>query len=341
MYHLIWILQFIFILLLLVFTLANSNDNNGDSNNNGNVKRKKQKPCQIQWMHPPKTASTFCLTIQHACNETQFLELTKTYTKIRSGHGCMKLLPGGTNVGNRYHHPLWNDKERKMHPLNQFVTILRHPFTRIVSAFCDNMHAEGQTQAVMSEYKDLMIGLHRGNHVTDPQDLYANFEKYVNFRANHGCYVKMLTGYDCHEDVVVTPTMAANAVKYLSQFKFVGIYEEYNLSVELFLKQTLLTNTTNSSTYAINSQRHRHYRVVSELISTTPINVLQPPHEVEITKLRKSSANHNNCSTVIIKKYNKYHKNGQQHHQLIDAYDYMIYKYAKNMFDGYKNNNIV
>lgn len=287
--------------------------------------------CRIQWMHPPKTASTFCLSIQHACNETKFFALTETFTKIRSAYGCMKLLPGGTEYGNRYHHPLWNNNKKKMYPLNHFVTILRHPLSRIISAFCDNMHAEGQTKEIMREYTDLMVGKHRGNHVRNPEDLYENFEKYVYFRANNGCYIKMLNGHDCHEDISVTPSMAANAVKYLSEFLFVGIYEEYDLSVELFLKATLKAQSTSNSTYLINSQRHKYYRIVSELISTAPIFELQPPHDVEITKLRRSSATHNNCSSVISNRF-------KANHQLIDAYDYMLYNYAKMLFNGFKSN---
>jgi hypothetical protein len=65
-----------------------------------------------------------------------------------------------------------------------------------------------------------------------------NFNIWGSYAANKGCYVKMLNGHQCHENVTITPTMVVRATSHLKKFLFVGIFEEYTKSVEVFLKFT-------------------------------------------------------------------------------------------------------
>ena len=181
-------------------------------------------------MHPPKTASTFCLTIQHACDEISFIQQVAVADGYRTAYGCAILSPKGTQFGNQYHNPLSKEALQGDH-IEEHVTILRDPESRMISSYCDGIHEEGLPKEEVAALKSHLI-----YSVNNEEGCIKNFLIYSNFHANHGCYTKMLNGFPCSADVNVTKKMTETALDNLRKFRFVGIFEEYAESVDLFLK---------------------------------------------------------------------------------------------------------
>ena len=204
---------------------------------------KDAKHCYIQWLHPPKTSSTFCLTLQHACNETQFfLDVSLFSGRFRTAFGCWVMEPHGTMLGSRYHHPLSIPKD--LDELHRFVTMLRHPDDRLISAFLDGMHMEGVPVEERQAVQEKMVNGARGNRQNSEDACVQNFNIYANYPANHACYTKMLNGFKCHANIEVTQEMVTTAKKHLDRFLFVGIFEHYMNSTALFLEAVSQTNPT-------------------------------------------------------------------------------------------------
>ena len=182
--------------------------------------------CIHQWLHPPKTGSTFCLSIQHACNETDFTDKVHQHTELRTYKGCARLFPNelSTYHGTRWHLPLF---KRDFSNLQSFVTVLRNPRSRTISSFCDHMHMDG-----MKKTEGLRVKA-KIQEISDSQS--ATMCKDASHPNTRGCYTKMLTGHGCFENVTLTSVLLKQAIKNLSLFSFVGILEDYEKSVDLFL----------------------------------------------------------------------------------------------------------
>lgn len=188
--------------------------------------------CKHQWLHPPKTGSTFCLTIQHACNETDFVsKAAKAKRTLGTYKGCAKLLPHhlSTYRGTRWHHPLMKGD---FDNLASFVTVLREPRTRAVSSFCNYMHTDGMKKHEAMRVQAMIAERNISNSPTACQD---TFNDYLSWPNSHGCYTKMLNGHGCHANMTLTNEMVHSAISNLKKFSFVGILEDYSKSVDLFL----------------------------------------------------------------------------------------------------------
>jgi len=252
--------------------------------------------CPLRWLHPPRTGSTFCLSVQHACNETLFLEQANQHTNvILSNSRCSTLVPNGTGFGDLMGLPLFPE----MFPdVSNVITILRKPQSRIISAFIDNIHTEGMSK---KSIQDMNITT---NYSTS-SCLY-NYKIYSSYPANYGCYTKMINGFGCHKYINITTTMIENAINKLHEFLFVGIMEEYELSVRLFLKVVNNYNTKN------------HFN----------LNVNHSPHPVELMSYNSGlTKNTTECYNMISHAYKT--KELKHYH---DPYDSIIYKEALKIF---------
>jgi hypothetical protein len=77
------------------------------------------------------------------------------------------------------------------------------------------------------------------------------FGGYISFPNTQGCYTKMLNGHGCYANMTVTDSMVFRAIENLKQFSFVGLLEEYDRSVELFL----VMNKENVSSTSLDVER--------------------------------------------------------------------------------------
>jgi hypothetical protein len=79
--------------------------------------------CDLSWFHAPKTASTFCLSLQHACAEKQFADQVAGMQETLLRGGCVVIKPNGTMIGSSGHAPITNT-------MGNYVGIFRDPVKR-------------------------------------------------------------------------------------------------------------------------------------------------------------------------------------------------------------------
>jgi len=171
------------------------------------------------------------------------------------------------------HNALTVDPHKPGPPINKpmlALCMLRDPKSRVVSSFLDSQHHEGMNESVFQDMKR-----HWSEDAQeDAATRFSSATAYANHPHMIGCYVKMLNGYPCSADVlfpldrsaVLNATLCTKkecTLKYdskwplnqtaidvarrrLSQFRFVGIFEQFNLSVHL-LHRVMGTNTTPSA----------------------------------------------------------------------------------------------
>lgn len=125
----------------------------------------------------------------------------------------------------------------------------------------------------------------------------SSFYDYAKEVSHNGCYVKMLNGYRCFEDVVLTQKMVTKAIETMKQFLFVGIFEEYEPSLRVLIHKI---------------QSHQQL----------PPSFARP-HRVEVIKLRSA---YNTCKPVLTQAFKK----GQLFYH--DPYDSTVYEEAKKLF---------
>ena len=95
---------------------------------------------QFQWLHIPKTGSTFSLTIQVACNETQFWKVApKSFYRrhVRMWRGCAvfkNINMSFTNCHQNCYNGLWHKSltKRMLAPQFELVAMLRKPQNRVI-----------------------------------------------------------------------------------------------------------------------------------------------------------------------------------------------------------------
>jgi len=204
-------------------------------------------PCgKLVWIHPPKTSSTMCMTIQHTCCAVEFermadralAEVQRGPTNrlrdsklVDTGWGCTSLLLNSTSCkapGGHGHSPLLPTQNESM-----VVLMLREPRSRVVSAYLDGLHAEGLPEA------ENRAAVWRNSSLSTAERVRA----YANHPAMKGCQTKMMLGLQCCSSETVTQDMQAAAEQRLSRALFVGIFERYAESVAL-LHATMKRNTT-------------------------------------------------------------------------------------------------
>lgn len=293
--------------------------------------------CYLKWLHPPKTTSTFCLSVQHACNETRFMEHARVSTHTLLQFGCATMKPEGSLDGNRHHNPI-NTEDIEKDRIKNFVTVLRNPTSRIVSSFCDNMHIEGLDASVKEELRlkmdfDYHFGPHNkirndgwvGRWGNNESKCVRNFLIYAKFPPCHGCYTKMLNGFDCSANVTVTQSMVDRAVALLRQFLFVGIMEEYELSVKVFLNKALHSDAVDPATRLDSSRSDAIPESLSQLEKKVYArsSAKVKPHPIELSHFRAGS---HLCAPALkrLAQENKLDYN--------DPYDNVLYEEALKLF---------
>jgi hypothetical protein len=243
--------------------------------------------CRHQyWIHAPKTSSSFCLALQHACCKEQFetlvaditpdkilendlLPVDQKYFKLEPKWGCMRITRKKSTFhcaihNNLYHHKPYNPntKENKRQQQQQksskstdspslhFLMMLRHPKSRIFSAFSDSYHHEGMSPDDFEKLKFKMFNHSYSTAFSDIESLNssAKFLKefiyaakvYLEEPAMRGCQTKMILGYECADSSFIlsypelNQTAINEAKQKLSQFFFIGLLEEYSKSISLF-----------------------------------------------------------------------------------------------------------
>ena len=207
---------------------------------------------ELLWVHPPKTSSSFCLTIQHVCCKAEFeamadlvlKEVLATPSKVLSaskhvflGWGCLRLelAKGNSSLVARStcfspmshgHRPMLPESAGKPTPLDlsRVAMMLRDPRQRILSAFFDGMHAEGMSDSKQNAAPWRNASL----PITSKILAYSQHPDII------GCQVKMLNGLECAAPVEVNQSLLDTAKKRLRKLFFVGIFEEYSTSLERF-----------------------------------------------------------------------------------------------------------
>jgi hypothetical protein len=179
--------------------------------------------CSLKWVHAPKTASTFCLTLQHLCLQEQFNNITALYDKNGT-----KSVVIGTRVGCVYvtvkNYPVktcWFQAHAPIHKkttnFSDYVGIFREPNSRLISAFFDSKHHEGMSQSAFN------AGMNHTKHT----NMSETFRHYIRMRGMHGCQVKMLAGYQCSADINITQQIMNRALLVVRSMKFVCLTSRY------------------------------------------------------------------------------------------------------------------
>ena len=284
--------------------------------------------CGVEWLHTPKTASTFCLSIQHGCDENRFLGAANDpVATVKVQHSSTFLVPNGTNTGcNHGHYPFTS---ATFPNIGSAVTLFRHPQSRFISSFEDCLHAEGMSPELKQSLEDKFL---KPNNASMPKESCMTFQGetcvhdfliWNSHPANHGCFTKMMNGYRCHEHIELTDDHLKLALERLEKFLFVGLVEEYSDSIKVFLK-------------VMNQRAIEHNK---EVVLAKESNLLgedekywnkqqanlvtQPPHPMELGNYRPHP---HDCDVAIEAAI----KNGTIVYE--DKYDLILYEAAVKKF---------
>jgi len=193
---------------------------------------------ELVWLHIPKTGASFVRTLwaTHCqklitCDVLSTTRLGST-TAIHSGHG---LAPNGMTWKNAFedackfynprthfvykwgYHSPWN---RKYAPNG--VTLIRDPFDRLLSAF---LFQAGHLEPAPKNVNALRRWWSR------------NITRYARWKGSLGCQTKEVAGKSCNDPMRITSSYVELAIEILhTDFKFVGLTEEWSLSVKLYHK---------------------------------------------------------------------------------------------------------
>lgn len=166
---------------------------------------------KLAWFHIPKTGTSFAnILITWGCprvpDDAHLEGLKRPMMDFYDAH-AKECDTDFFRCGG--HHPLGdNCADIDKHGGN-FVSMFRQPEQRIISGFYDNKHDGSNKKARIEEYAQEVAG----------------------------CGVKMLLGRKCWDEKKLNADDADQAIKILeSQFAFVGLTEEWDLSVCLFHK---------------------------------------------------------------------------------------------------------
>lgn len=203
-------------------------------------------PCnKLVWIHPPKTSSTMCMTIQHTCCPVEFeriadralVEVQQGPTKrlrdsklVETGWGCTNLRLNSSSChapGGHGHSPLLPTQNETL-----IVLMLREPRARVVSGYLDGLHAEGQPD------EENRAAVWRNTSLSTAERVRA----YASHPSMKGCQTKMLLGLQCCSSQIVTPAMQATAERRIAHALFIGVFERYAESIALF-HATMRRNT--------------------------------------------------------------------------------------------------
>merc|ERR1719419_403692 len=126
------------------------------------------------------------------------------------------------NIYVRGHEPIHDD-----HKLENVFAMFRDPFARLVSGFNYNRHMNGKSSRERWLIAKAVNGKNRQ----------LQFEMYTKFGDMLGCQTKMIVGYRCASNHVLTKVDLQKAKERVEKFGFIGITDEWNRSICLFHKQ--------------------------------------------------------------------------------------------------------
>jgi hypothetical protein len=219
----------------------------------------------VRWLHVPKTVcSTPCSVLDYmpnhsrvhfACHTVQGTSFMNTVW-----HYACRLPPGASasdfdamfekRFAQRYpprvlcdymldhspatHKPV-GDLEWQAHR-GAFVTMLREPALRLVSAFNHGRHCIQDCSPETSQVPPCaVIRDSRRLYRCKPLQMAKNAREYAAEPEARGCAARMIVGRACNEPVELKENETALALdRLLGGFAFVGLVEEWNLSVCLF-----------------------------------------------------------------------------------------------------------
>jgi len=196
-----------------------------------------QRPTEIVWLHIPKCGTSFLNTLYHyACPgipedaevgtktdpEHQEFDLTKKYPMDESWDTICTMRFEMFNVYVRAHDPIYDDTK-----LENVFTMFRDPFDRLVSGFNYHRHMDGKEKWIRQLIGKAVKGKSRE----------IQFKMYTEFGDLLGCQTKMIVGYHCASNHVLTKADLQKAKERVEKFGFIGITGEWNRSICLFHKQ--------------------------------------------------------------------------------------------------------
>jgi len=196
---------------------------------------------QIRWLHIPKTGTSFANTIWHyGCNIPEAVSVTDFTTRfegtLNDTYPRELWCPGLVDHTPATHKPV-GEIEWDNHKGN-FVAMFRNPADRISSAFRYNSQCIkdcNPENSALSPCDSIRDPVRRES--TECKQIHGSrcLTEYSGFRAAQGCQTKLLLGYPCSADVPIEEAETTAAVSRLRDgFSFVGLVEEWSLSVCLF-----------------------------------------------------------------------------------------------------------
>jgi hypothetical protein len=209
----------------------------------------------IRWLHIPKTGTQFTQTaFRHGCDvpddyevpEDQHVEIW--FAKKFPGKRCPRMMDGTPNT----HKPVGGREKSR---LSAFVGMMREPISRHCSAatmfskrenrqhgHCildcnlENSGCTGRVRGGGFNTKKVTAWLN-GTLVRPtncPRLSRKKTEDYIKDPSVQGCAAKMLNGLPCNANVTLPDDLALRAASRLDAFAFVGLVEEWDLSICLF-----------------------------------------------------------------------------------------------------------
>ena len=197
----------------------------------------------VWWVHTPKTGSSFCLTLQHEWCRAQWPPATDA--ELYDYRGCSHAKGFACAIHGVGHGPVpthWDTRAA--------VIVVRDPYSRILSAFSDgrkhvHMHGDYWKKVFEPSLKsrsarrcDALLENETKNRKSAKWlacEKTEDFMAYASSREMLGCVARTLTGRGCsQEDANVTLADSARAVERLETFKFVGVHEDWNTTIESF-----------------------------------------------------------------------------------------------------------
>ena len=213
---------------------------------------KRERTGVVRWLHIPKSGTAFANTIfRHGCDvpdgynvpEGKHVELE--FARKFPPERCARMMDATPNT----HNPLGM---REIGALSAFVTMMRAPGARACSAAVDrgghcsldcNPENPGCTAPVRGGSFDIQMATANltkppGGLIARPTEcwklLQQDIRTYATDAAVQGCSTKMLLGLPCNANVTLPKELALLAASRLETFAFVGLVEEWDLSVCLF-----------------------------------------------------------------------------------------------------------
>ena len=196
---------------------------------------------RIRWLHIPKTGTSFMNTIwHHGCpdlpllaeagmfNESFERKFDKLYGPLN--HTCPYLEDHSPAT----HKPI-GPKEWARLPRGTFVSMFRQPAARIISAFYMKEKRGGQC-ILDCNPESSGCDVVRRRHRTGCDKIHKcqNLGAYSSLPTVRGCQTRMIAGFPCNGGQPVSSTMLKTSLQRLRSFGFVGLIEEWELSVCLF-----------------------------------------------------------------------------------------------------------